>query len=263
MKEAKKGNFNVKIKLSTEDEMSFIGDEFNEMLSTINILIRDIKDQSNFIVELSNKRREAEIKAIVAQINPHFLYNTLDCINWMAIKNENYEVSDTIGNFAQILRYSIGDINKEVTIYDEVEWLKKYVYLQQLRFNNSFVLDLDVDENVLEARIHKLILQPLIENSIIHGFKGYDSERVLKVRINIFKNNYVKIIVKDNGLGIEDRKLQEIINNITSGKDEDENIGIKNVYDRIKIYYGEDAKFNIESVKGQGTTITLIISLIF
>jgi two-component system sensor histidine kinase YesM len=124
-------------------------------------------------------------------------------------------------------------------------------------------LDLDVDENVLEARIHKLILQPLIENSIIHGFKGYDSERVLKVRINIFKNNYVKIIVKDNGLGIEDRKLQEIINNITSGKDEDENIGIKNVYDRIKIYYGEDAKFNIESVKGQGTTITLIISLIF
>lgn len=86
MKEAKKGNFNVKIKLSTEDEMSFIGDEFNEMLSTINILIRDIKDQSNFIVELSNKRREAEIKAIVAQINPHFLYNTLDCINWMAIK---------------------------------------------------------------------------------------------------------------------------------------------------------------------------------
>lgn len=263
MKEAKKGNFNVKIKLSTEDEMSFIGDEFNEMLSTINILIRDIKDQSNFIVELSNKRREAEIKAIVAQINPHFLYNTLDCINWMAIKNENYEVSDTIGNFAQILRYSIGDINKEVTIYDEVEWLKKYVCLQQLRFNNSFVLDLDVDENVLGARIHKLILQPLIENSIIHGFKGYDSERILKVSINRFENNYVKIVVKDNGLGIKDRDLQEIISNIKSGKDEDENIGIKNVYDRIKIYYGEDAKFSIESAKGQGTTITLIISLIF
>ena len=262
MKEAKKGNFNVKIKLNTEDELSFIGDEFNEMLSTINILVEDIKNQSHYIVELSNKRREAEIKAIVAQINPHFLYNTLDCINWMAIKNENYEVSDTIGNFAQILRYSIGDVNKEVTIYDEVEWLKKYVYLQQIRFNNSFTLDLDVNENVLGCRIHKLILQPLIENSIIHGFKGYNNGRILKVSINKFQSNYIKIIVKDNGNGIENGRLEKIINNIKSGKDEDENIGIKNVYDRTKIYYGEDVKFDIESVQGGGTTITLVISLI-
>lgn len=261
MKEAKKGDFNVKIKLNTEDELSFIGSEFNEMLSTINILVEDIKNQSDYIVELSNKRREAEIKAIVAQINPHFLYNTLDCINWMAIKNENYEVSDTIGNFAQILRYSIGDINKEVTIYDEVEWLKKYVYLQQIRFNNSFILELDVNEDVLDCRIHKLILQPLIENSIVHGFKGYSIGKILKVSINKFENKYIKIIVKDNGNGIESRKLEEIIKNIKLGKDEDENIGIKNVYDRIKIYYGEDAKFDIESFQGEGTTVTLIISL--
>ena len=123
-------------------------------------------------------------------------------------------------------------------------------------------LDLDVNENVLGCRIHKLILQPLIENSIIHGFKGYDSGRILKVDINKFENNYIKIIVKDNGNGIENRKLEEIINNIKLGEDEDENIGIKNVYDRIKIYYGEDAKFDMESVQGEGTTITLVISLI-
>ena len=263
MKEAKKGNFNVKIKLNTEDELSFIGDEFNEMLSTINILVEDIKNQSHYIIELSNKRREAEIKAIVAQINPHFLYNTLDCINWMAIKNENYEVSNTIGNFAQILRYSIGDINKEVTIYDEVEWLKKYVYLQQIRFNNSFILDLDVNESILGSRIHKLILQPLIENSIIHGFKGYNSGRNLKVSINKFKDTYIKIIVNDNGNGIEKGKLEKIINNINLEKDEDENLGIKNVYDRINIYYGKDAKFKIESAQEEGTTSTLIIPLIY
>jgi len=263
MKEAKKGNFNVKIKLNTEDELSFIGDEFNEMLSTINILVEDIKNQSHYIIELSNKRREAEIKAIVAQINPHFLYNTLDCINWMAIKNENYEVSNTIGNFAQILRYSIGDINKEVTIYDEVEWLKKYVYLQQIRFNNSFILDLDVNESILGSRIHKLILQPLIENSIIHGFKGYNSGRNLKVSINKFKDTYIKIIVNDNGNGIEKGKLEKIINNINLEKDEDENLGIKNVYDRINIYYGKDAKFKIESAQEEGTTSTLVIPLIY
>ena len=218
------------------------------------------KKQSNYIIEISNKRREAEIKAIVAQINPHFLYNTLDCINWMAIKNENYEVSDTIGNFAQILRYSIGDINKEVTIYDEVEWLKKYVCLQQIRFNNSFTLDLDVNDSVLGCRIHKLILQPLVENSITHGFKGFNDGRILKVSINKFQDNYIRIVVKDNGNGIEGRKLEELTSNIKSGKDEDQNIGLKNVYDRVQIYYCDDAKFNIESVEGEGTTITVIIS---
>lgn len=262
MKEAKKGNFNAKIELNTEDELAFIGDEFNEMLSTINILVEDVKNQNRYIVELSNKRREAEIKAIVAQINPHFLYNTLDCINWMAIKNENYEVSNTIGNFAQILRYSIGDINKEVAIYDEVEWLKKYVYLQQIRFNNSFVLNLEVDESVLSYRIHKLILQPLIENSIIHGFKGYNDGRNLNVSINKIQGNHIKIIVNDNGNGIEKDKLEKIINNIKLEMDEDENLGIKNVFDRIKIYYGEDAKFEIESVEQEGTTITLVIPLV-
>ncbi|WP_238915200.1 histidine kinase [Clostridium sp. YIM B02555] len=263
MKKAKKGNFNVKIELDTEDELAFIGEEFNEMLSTINILVEDIKKQSNYIIEISNKRREAEIKAIVAQINPHFLYNTLDCINWMAIKNENYEVSDTIGNFAQILRYSIGDINKEVTIYDEVEWLKKYVYLQQIRFNNSFELDLNVSEEILRCRIHKLILQPLIENSIIHGFKGHNDGGILKVNINKFQNNFIKIIVGDNGNGISEEKLERIIKNIKLGKDEDENIGLKNVYDRIKIYYGDNAEINIESFEGEGTIITLLISLQF
>ncbi|RII33213.1 sensor histidine kinase [Clostridium chromiireducens] len=262
MKEAKKGNFNAKIELNTEDELAFIGDEFNEMLSTINILVEDVKNQNRYIVELSNKRREAEIKAIVAQINPHFLYNTLDCINWMAIKNENYEVSDTIGNFAQILRYSIGDINKEVAIYDEVEWLKKYVYLQQLRFNNSFILNLEVNESVLSYRIHKLILQPLIENSIIHGFKGYNDGRNLNVSINKIQGNHIKIIVNDNGNGIEKDKLEKIINNIKLEMDEDENLGIKNVFDRIKIYYGEDAKFEIESVEQEGTTISLVIPLV-
>jgi len=263
MNEVKKGNFNVRIELNTEDELAFIGDEFNEMSSKINNLVEDIKNQSEYIVEISNKRREAEIKAIVAQINPHFLYNTLDCINWMAIKNENYEVSDMVGNLAQILRYSIGDINKEVSIYEEIEWLKKYVYLQQPRFNNSFALELDVNENVLGYRMHKLMLQPLVENCIIHGFKGYDNGRELKVSINKFENSYILITVKDNGNGIEKKKLEEIINNIESGKNEDENIGIKNVYDRIKIYYGEAAKFKIESIEGEGTTIKLIIPLIF
>lgn len=264
MNEVKKGNFNVMIQLNTKDELAFIGDEFNEMCAKINNLIEDIKNQSNYILELSNKKKEAEIKAIVSQINPHFLYNTLDCINWMALKKEQYEISDMLGNLAQILRYGVGDINKEVSVYDEIQWLKKYISLQQIRFNNSFVLNLDVNENILGCRIHKLLLQPLIENSIIHGFKGYDNNGELKVSIKKFQEGrYLVIMVKDNGNGINERKLEEIVNNIKLDKNEGKNIGIKNVYDRMKIYYGNSANFRIESVEGKGTTVTLIIPFTF
>lgn len=263
MNELKKGNFDAKIKLDTEDELAFIGDEFNEMSATINILIEDIKSQNKFILDISNKRREAEIRAIVSQINPHFLYNTLDCINWMAMKKEQYEISDMLGNLAQILRYSIGDVNKEVSVYDEIQWLKKYIYLQQVRFNNSFTLDLDINENTLGCRIHKLLLQPLVENALIHGFKGYESGRQLKVSINKFQDSYLVVAVKDNGKGMLKEKLEEIIKNLESEKDVDKNIGIKNVYDRMKMYYGEDAKFEIQSREGEGTAITLIIPLTY
>ena len=168
-----------------------------------------------------------------------------------------------IGNLAQILRYGIVDINKEVSVYDEIQWLKKYIYLQQIRFNNSFLLDLDVDDNVLGCRVHKLILQPLVENSIIHGFKGYDNGRKLKVSINKFQNKFLVITVEDNGNGIKKNRLNEIVNNIRSENNEYKSIGIKNVYDRIKIYYGEDAKFEITSIEGEGSTITMIIPLIY
>lgn len=263
MNEVKKGNLDVKIKLDTEDELAFIGDEFNEMSSKINSLVEDIKKQSEYIIDISNKRREAEIKAIVSQINPHFLYNTLDCINWMAIKEGQYGISDMIGSLSQILRYGIGDINKEVSVYDEIEWLKKYIYLQQARFNNSFSLDLKVDENTLGCRIHKLLLQPLVENSIIHGFKGYEHGGELEVNVNKLQDKYLIIKVKDNGSGISGEKLEEIINDISFRENQDKNIGIISVYDRIKIYYGEEAKFEIDSIEGKGTTATMIIPLTF
>lgn len=263
MNKVKSGNFNVKIELNTEDELAFISKQFNEMLSMINRLIEDIRKKSEYIVQISNKKKEAEIKAIVGQINPHFLYNTLDCINWIAIKNDQYQVSDMIGSLAQILRYGIIDINKEVSVYDEIKWLKQYIYLQKIRFNDSFILKLDVDENVLGCRVHKLMLQPLVENAIVHGFKGYDNGRELMVRINKFEDSFLVITVKDNGNGIEREKLREIVNSLEFEKNENKNIGIKNVYDRIKIYYGEDGKFKIESSEGKGTIITMIMPLIF
>lgn len=257
MKKAKKGDFGVRVTLETQDELAFIGNEFNEMVAKIDSLVIDIKQKSEYIVEITNQRREAELKALVAQVNPHFLYNTLDCINWMALRKEEYEISNMLSNLAQILRYSLGNVNEQVPIYSEIEWLKKYIFLQQVRFNNSFELNLAIDEALLSCKIYKLLLQPLVENAIIHGFKGFDSGRKLFISVDRYQDSKLKIIVCDNGAGIPQDMLSRIFK-----QDLENSIGINNVWNRIKIYYGEQASLDVISEEGQGTSVVLIIPLI-
>ena len=126
-------------------------------------------------------RRDAEIRALEAQINPHFLYNTLDSINWMAIEREQYDISRMVRNLGVILRYSINKSNQMTSMEEVADWLEKYVSLQQMRFNQSFRFELNIEERAKKVMIHKLLLQPFVENSIIHGFKGMEKGGVLRV----------------------------------------------------------------------------------
>jgi two-component system sensor histidine kinase YesM len=257
IKKAKKGDLQARVVLNTEDELSFIGNEFNEMIFKINALIEDIKRQGEHIYKISDQCRKAEIEALVSQVNPHFLYNTLDCINWMALRKEEYGISTMISNLAQILRYSIGKINEQVPLYQEIEWLKKYMYLQQVRFNHSFDLKLDIDEMLLDCKIYKLLLQPLVENAIIHGFKDYASGRELVIHIHRYQDSCLKIVVTDNGSGMPQEQVNQLL-----GQGKPDKIGINNVWQRIQIYYGESAAMDITSKEGQGTTISIIIPLL-
>jgi two-component system, sensor histidine kinase YesM len=254
IQKAKQGDFNAHIKLRGERELIFISREFNDMILRINTLISNLKKQSEYIYEISNKQREDELNAIVAQINPHFLYNTLDCINWMAIKRENYEVSEMISSLAQILRYSIRTPNEEVTVFEAVDWLKKYLYLHEVRFNNCFKSEFDVQDEVLNCRIYKLLLQPIVENAVIHGFKGFDSGRLLSVRIAVFQDSLIRIVIEDNGNGIPREKAAYL----PDGRKEN-GIGIKNVYERLKMYYGNKADMTVSSEENKGTMVTIII----
>ena len=254
IKKAKKGDFDAHIKLNGNHELVFIGNEFNGMIKTISGLVENLSKKNDYIYEISNKRREAEINAIVAQINPHFLYNTLDCINWKAIETENYEISEMVSKLAHILRYGMRNINEQVTIYEEVDWLEKYLYLYKIRFNNSFRSEFDVNDEILGCRIHKLLLQPIVENAIVHGLKGSGSEQLLIIKIDKFQDRLLKIEIIDNGMGIPKDKLESILNNRSGG-----GIGLKNVYERLNIYYKDSADMTIISEQNVGTTVTLII----
>ncbi len=258
IKKAKRGDFSAHIKPKGESELIFISDEFNDMILKISGLVENLKEQNDYIYEISNRKREAEINAIVAQINPHFLYNTLDCINWMAIKNEDYEISQMIGNLAHILRYSIQTVNEQVTIYEAVDWLEKYLYLFKVRFNNSFTTRFDVDNEILGCKIYKLLLQPIVENAVVHGFEGCDSGKLLTVKINKFQENFLKIEIGDNGVGIPKDKLDHILNDKPNKE-----IGLKNVYERLEIYYKDSANMTISSDENLGTTVTIVIPIVY
>lgn len=232
-------------------EVCIIANNFNKMVNNLRELVEKVK-------YITMRQKEAEIKALEAQINPHFLYNTLDTINWKAIEKDEYEISNMINALAKILRYAVQDSNKMVVVRDELEWVKEYILLQQSRLNSPFKFVLDVDEKVLNYKIYKLILQPFLENSIIHGFEECNEQCILKVSIKEYRN-LLKISIVDNGRGMSKTVLQKFIGEELTINTNGEHIGVNNVIGRLKMYYGNSSKFNIKSELGKGTEINIMV----
>ncbi len=253
MNTARKGELSVQVNLDTKDEIAVIGSHFNQMIVQIQQLVAE-----NMLA--TAREKEAEIRALVAQINPHFLYNILDSINWMAIEKDEHEISQMIESLANILRYSMNDSNWVVTLQEEVEWLKQYIYLLQNHFEYSFVSVIEFEEQILTLKIYKLLLQPLVENAIIHGFKGRESGGLLKVT-GMRMGEFLKIVVEDNGNGMSEKTLESISKDIQERRSFS-GIGIKNVSNRLRIYYGKDATLDFSSQVGVGTTLTLILPVL-
>ena len=256
MERAQEGDLSTKIETSDTMplEMAAMATSFNEMIEKLDESGRKEK-------EASQRQQEAQIAALEAQINPHFLYNTLDTINWMAIERDEFDISNAINALANILRYAIKDSSAKVTIKEEMEWLKKYIFLQQFRLKDKFKCNLHVDPNLMDAPIYKLLMQPFIENAIIHGFEGEIKEPELDISIQKEDDgNRIEIVIADNGKGIS----QEIVDQINAGKVTQKgrtHIGMGNVITRIRMYYKDAGKVIASSKLGEGTTIKIYVPL--
>ncbi len=247
MDRAYKGDYTVQISHSWQDEFGTIARHFNHMVTKI--------DQSGRMEkEALLREKNAELKALEAQINPHFLYNTLDAINWIAIENEQFLISKMLKNLANILRYSIHKSNGVVTVRSETEYLKQYIFLQQQRFSFSFHCIMDIEEEVMDLKMHKLLFQPLIENSINHGFPGKSGEDLITITIRKKGERHLIFEVKDNGKGMDSELIHELNHYDYSASSLEGSIGVRNVIMRIKYYYGDEGHFEIESDEN-GTTV--------
>ena len=171
--------------------------ELNEIACHFNAMIDKLQESIESEKTAHIRQMKAEIMALETQLNPHFLYNTLDTINWVAIGKKDYEVSNSITCLANILRYGINQSNSEVELHEEIEWLKQYLYLQQMRLKSGFDCEIDVDDNANYVKIHKLLFQPFIENSIVHGLNKKDGINRLKIRIHLLREVLHIIIWED------------------------------------------------------------------
>lgn len=253
MKLVEEGNFDINIDVRGEDEVVELSRTFNIMVSRI----RELMDQ--ILVEQEAKRK-SDLNALQAQINPHFLYNTLDSIVWMAENGKSQDVITMVTALARLFRISISKGKDIISVEQELEHARNYMIIQKIRYKNKFNFEINADKEALSHKTLKLILQPIIENSIYHGIEYMVDEGLIKINVRTTEDKLIYEI-SDNGLGM---KL-EVLENILSFKSKNtggSGVGVKNVHERIQLSYGKEYGLAIESELEEGTTVTITIPLI-
>lgn len=252
MRQVQKGDFTVRVPNKRKDEIGELTESFNYMLEEINTLIKQVYQEKI-------AQKNAEVQALQAQINPHFLYNTLDSINWMLIDRGEYEISDIILSLAGLMRYSIEDETAFVPIEKEIGYILCYLKIQKNRLEERLEYSLDEEEGLTHERVPKLILQPIVENAITHGIEPRNQKGNISITIKTLDDE-ILISVKDNGTGMTPEQLNHVNDKMPDlDKEGHTGIGIRNVDRRIRLHYGDAYGITIKSTLGKGTTVSLRI----
>lgn len=242
---------------------SRVKDEYGYIIQNI---LKTFIEQSYLKIQLSERKYKLETMELIAlqsQMNPHFLFNTLDTINWemIALLGKPSLVNKMLENLSDILKYSLGDPNETVTLEEEIKNTKSYINIQKFRYGDKFTVLWDYSEDITCCKVKKLLLQPLVENSIYHGIKEKEGTSSIKIRI-CRDDTKIGIAIIDNGLGIPRQRLSEIRQKLEKEDDYSQNIGLYNTNKRLKLSYGNEGSFQIRSRENMGTAIYITIPLL-
>ncbi|NRT63741.1 two-component system sensor histidine kinase YesM [Clostridium saccharoperbutylacetonicum] len=222
-----------------DDEIGILGNQFK-------VMVKENLELNERITSSKLKQREAELKLLQAQINPHFLYNTLDSIYWLAKIKKVDDIADMAIALSDIFKLSLNKGSEITTVRNEIKQVQSYLIIQNLRYKDRFKVDIDIDDKIMDYEIIKLIIQPFIENAMIHGLEPKAGDGEINI-IGKLEGDEIVFVIEDNGIGVED------INKFNSG------YGIKNVQERIELYYGEEYGVTFESEINKGTIVTIKI----
>ncbi|MGI6000210.1 MAG: histidine kinase, partial [Candidatus Merdisoma sp.] len=251
MKEVEKGNFShVALEVRENNEIGRLSRNFNTMTREIqNLMEQSEKEQQ--------AKRKYELKVLQSQINPHFLYNTLDSIIWMAEWGKNQEVVKMTSSLARLLRRSISNEQEVVTIEEEIDYTEAYLTIQKMRYQDKLEYEIEVDPDIRKEETVKLVLQPVVENAIYHGIKYKEGKGLIQIR-GFREEGSIILRVQDDGRGMDQDTLEHIFEKHV--RDTKSNgVGLQNVHERIRLYYGTAYGLSFESEPGKGTTVRIRI----
>ena len=249
MKTVAGGDLTVRVQDKRTDEFGELNDGFNRLVGELDQLITHISE---------SKEREdlAKYQMLQSQINPHFLYNTLDSIRMMAVLRDQEEIAEALISLSRLFRYCIRQGDRLVSVREELQQAKNYLMLQSLRYQDRLQVNYRVDEQVLDRMMPKVLLQPLLENALIHGVQDMESGCVVTITVRQAPEG-TQFFIHDNGKGIERENLEAIRKKLQDGTSE--SIGLANVNERLRLYYNHSAGLIIESDPGKGTTVSFTV----
>lgn len=247
------GNLNSYYKLNSKDEISILGQVFNDMVD-------DIKGLIEKVYHVEGQKRNAELKTLQSQINPHFLYNTLDTAQWKALEHNAFEVADLINSLSGLFRIALSDGKEFITIDDEIQHVANYLEIQKIRYKDKINYKIQVEDSLRQYLTPKLIIQPLVENSVYHGLKTIKENGNIHIDISS-KEAYLLIKVEDNGRGMEKDDLELLRKNLQDSI-ESEHYGLYNINERLRLIFGDKYKIIINSEFQVGTEVLIQIPLI-
>lgn len=255
VRKIRNGNLEQRIPVNGKDEMGELGIQINSMLDSIEVLMQEKLDKEILI-------KNTEIKALQNQINAHFIYNVLECIKMMAEIDEKYEISDAVTSLGELLRYNMKWVSGNVTIREEIAYIKNYIQLMNLRYDFTIILSIKIPEEIYEQRIPKMSLQPIVENAICHGIVEMGEDATIYIKA-VRREEDFEISITDSGVGMDEAQRQilekKIRGEIETSGGSGNGIGLKNVQDRIQIQFGNKYGLKFHSKEGCFTKVSVLL----
>lgn len=245
MRSVAEGDFQTRVEVVGHDEFGILTQRFNRMNDRIHLLVTE-----NYEIRL--KEKEAEIQALNMQMHPHFLYNTLNVMNWTAIENDQQELSRMLVCLSSMLHYTSRKTWDAVPLSEEMDWMQNYFYIMSIRFEDKFTVEYDMDPSLMETEVPRLLFQPFVENAILHGFDQTGSGGIIRIR-GWLEGAVRYFEVEDNGRGMSRETVDRILHHKSAS------VGIKNTIDRIQMTYGSAYGITIHSSPGQGTRVRITL----
>ncbi|AKG36416.1 cache domain-containing sensor histidine kinase [Paenibacillus durus] len=251
MRKVQQGDLKVRTDVKSTDEIGLLSRQFNSMLQEIEQLMHQVEEEQG-------QKLQAELRAFMHRIHPHFLLNTLSMFWWLIQSNQNDRLSQGLSALIRLLEAHMGKSGIMITLEEELDFLQKYIAILELRYEKTFTLDLDVEQGAEKLIIPRMLLQPLVENAIFHGIVPKDADGRISIRIRTW-GVHTEFFVTDDGLGIGEEKLKLLAEPETAIAKGEMGIGLRHVYDTLRFYYAGCSEWSITSEPGQGTTIRILL----